>query len=333
MVVPIILLLVSFALIVGGAALFTNAVEWLGVRLGLGESAVGSILAAVATVLPESLIPVIALISGGSGGSSVALGAIVGAPFLLATLAMLLIGASAIGFAGRRRQGRTITADAAGARRDLLFFLPAYALAGGLGLGAGGTAQAVGAAVLVAAYVVYLWLTLRGGGESSGEGGLAPLRFDRTKSDPPSNLELGLQLLVSLAMIVGGAELFVSELEQIAHAAGVDVLILALLLAPLATELPEKANSIFWVREGKDTLAVGNVTGAMVFQSTLPVAVGLLFTDWDFGHLLILATACGLAGGLLALWRLGSGVLGRLSLVAWSALYAVFAAFVVASAL
>jgi cation:H+ antiporter len=49
-----------------------------------------------------------------------------------------------------------------------------------------------------------------------------------------------------------------------------------LLIAPVATELPEKLNSVIWVRRGKDTLALGNVTGAMVFQSAIPTSVGLL---------------------------------------------------------
>ena len=55
------------------------------------------------------------------------------------------------------------------------------------------------------------------------------------------------------------------------------IVLLALVIAPIATELPEKFNSIIWVRQGKDTLALGNITGAMVFQSAIPTVVGLLF--------------------------------------------------------
>ena len=90
-----------------------------------------------------------------------------------------------------------------------------------------------------------------------------------------------LQLLVGLGAMVGGAHLFVEELLHIAESIGVEPLVLALILAPLATELPEKVNSFFWVREGKDALALGNITGAMVFQSMIPVGIGLIFTDWE----------------------------------------------------
>ena len=89
------LLLASFAVMLAGALVFTNAVEWLGVRLDLGYGAVGSVLAAVATALPESLIPVVAIV-GGTQADEIAIGAIIGAPFLLATLAMAVSGGAAL---------------------------------------------------------------------------------------------------------------------------------------------------------------------------------------------------------------------------------------------
>ncbi len=108
---------------------------------------------------------------------------------------------------------------------------------------------------------------------------------------------IAIQFLVGLGAMVGGAHLFVvevielSELDRRRAAGPLPV------LAPLATELPEKANSFFWVREGKDSLALGNITGAMVFQSTMPVAFGLAFTDWDLDRFAVLSAALGLAGG------------------------------------
>ena len=51
-------------------------------------------------------------------------------------------------------------------------------------------------------------------------------------------------------------------------------------IIPVATELPEKVNSILWIRKRKDTLAFGNITGAMVFQGTLLPAIGIALTPW-----------------------------------------------------
>ena len=108
-----------------------------------------------------------------------------------------------------------------------------------------------------------------------------PLYFDWTKDDPPSTFQLVLQLVVGLLLIIGGAELFVEELKKVAESIGVPALALSLILAPLATELPEKLNSVIWIRTDKDSLAVGNVTGAMAFQATVPIAFGLAVTEWN----------------------------------------------------
>jgi cation:H+ antiporter len=82
-----------------------------------------------------------------------------------------------------------------------------------------------------------------------------------------------------------GATVFVQAVEHFAHSFGVDEALLALVIAPIATELPEKFNSVIWVRQGKATLAMGNITGAMVFQSTIPTVVALVFASshWAIG--------------------------------------------------
>ena len=90
------------------------------------------------------------------------------------------------------------------------------------------------------------------------------------------------QVVVALALIIVGAQVFVGAVEHLSTTVGLDPTILALIIAPIATELPEKFNSVLWVRNSKDTLAMGNITGAMVFQSCLPTVLGLLFTTWTF---------------------------------------------------
>ena len=130
------LLLVSFAVILAGALLFTNAVEWIGHRLELGEGAVGSLLAAVGTAMPETLISIVALLGATEGGDDVAIGAIVGAPFLLATLAMGLVGLFAYLYRQKREQGLELRVHRPTLERDLIFFLAFFALALALAWGA-----------------------------------------------------------------------------------------------------------------------------------------------------------------------------------------------------
>ena len=328
----VVLLLISFAIVLAGALLFTNAVEWVGHELKLGEGAVGSVLAAVGTATPETLIAIVALLDATEGSEDVAIGAIVGAPFLLATLAMGLVGLFAYLYRERRQQGLELVAHGPTLERDLLTFLAFFLAAGLLAWGPPAAVRIPVGIAFLAAYVLYVRSTLRGGGNVQGEETLDPLLFDRRperRSDPSLGL-CAVQLLVGLGAMVGGAHLFVEQLLSLADSIGVEPLVLALVLAPLATELPEKVNSFFWVREGKDALALGNVSGAMVFQSTIPVGIGLIFTNWSLNGNAVLSICLGLVGGLIAYLSLHRGNRFRLpAVIGWFALYASFI-FVVA---
>ncbi|MDZ7701947.1 MAG: sodium:calcium antiporter [Halobacteriales archaeon] len=296
-----ILLVGSFLLLLLGAEVFTNGVEWFGHRLGVSESATGSILAAVGTALPETMIPVIAIIQQQSGGGTAAdevgVGAILGAPFMLATIAMFLVGGSVLYFRGRRRFGAEMHFNSAATRRDLSFFLVGYSLAFITALVPSRTFDLAVGALLVVLYLIYVWRSLASGELIEHEGlddlhlglileeGLeripGPYPNKRHRADP-GTLLVGLQTLIALGIIIGGAHLFVQEVQWAAQdVLGIPAAVVALLLAPLATELPEKFNSVLWISRDKDTLALGNITGAMAFQGTLPVTLGIVFTSWN----------------------------------------------------
>jgi cation:H+ antiporter len=329
------LLIFSFAIVLAGALLFTNAVEWIGHKLSVGEGAVGSILAAVGTAMPETLIAIVALLSASEGSEDVAIGAIVGAPFLLGTLAMGLVGLFAYLYRDKREQGIELRAHKPTLERDLVFFLVLFAIGGLLAWGPPSGVRIVVGVLFIVAYFLYIALTLRGGGEVQAEESLNPLIFERRaeRSEDPALILCVIQLLVGLGAMVGGAHLFVEELLHIAESVGIEALVLALILAPLATELPEKVNSFFWVREGKDALALGNITGAMVFQSMIPVGIGMIFTDWDLTWTAVLSIGLGLAGGLLAYESLHiSGRFKLPAVIGWFVLYVSFIAAVAVSA-
>jgi cation:H+ antiporter len=68
----------------------------------------------------------------------------------------------------------------------------------------------------------------------------------------------------------------------------------------------------------------------MVFQSTLPVSIGLAFTPRELDSFAILAGCLALAGGVVAILTLQ--VRRRFSgraILLWAALYAAFVAYVV----
>ena len=331
------LLIVSLAVILAGCELFVNGIEWFGRKFKLGEGAVGSVLAAVGTALPETIIPLIAIFAGSpEAGEEIGVGAILGAPFMLSTLAMFVCGVSVIIFSLRKRRTMTIRFNREIMRRDLGFFLLAYAAAVAVGIFDIGRLRWGVAILLLGAYAFYVKRTMQTEGDLAGES--RALYFHRTAESPQFRRVI-LQIVVALAAIIFGANLFVGELTTIAEAIGIPALVISLLITPVATELPEKFNSVTWMRRKKDTLALGNITGAMVFQSTFPVAIGLAFTEWrlwgDGQWYAAVAAGVALFSGVLLYGRLRftKGGFGVGSLLFGGVLYGAYLGFTLADIL
>ncbi|HTP41882.1 MAG TPA: sodium:calcium antiporter [Nitrospiria bacterium] len=273
----------SLLLVLASAHLFTNGVEWLGKRLGFSHGIIGSILAGVGTALPETIIPVIAILFSGGQQDHVAIGvgAILGAPFMLTTLTLPLLGAATIGFAAFTRRGRDLHLRPTFVQLDLTYFLLGYGLAMAAALIPVAGLRRLIALVLPFLYGHYLWRLQRLDRQHAADlGDVEPLLFLRRSEKPPLMIVL-LQVVTGLGGIVAGAELFVDAVEAAAAALTVSPLPLSLLITPVATELPEKFNSLIWLFKRRDALAVANITGAMVFQATFPVAIGLIGTTWQ----------------------------------------------------
>jgi len=100
--------------------------------------------------------------------------------------------------------------------------------------------------------------------------------------------------------------------------------VLSLMLSPLATELPEKYNSVIWIRQGKDHLALANITGAMVFQSCIPVALGLAFSPWHLSSPELLAGTIALVSSAILFINLRDSKLGTPTLAMGGVAYAIF---------
>ena len=284
-------LLGALIVILVAAELFTNAIEWFGHTLNLAEGAVGSVLAAVGTALPETMIPLVAILFAGridaSAGHEIGVGAILGAPFMLGTLAMFVTGVGVIAYRRRRATGARMPLDTAVLGMDMRYFFVAYGIAVAAALVPASVhwLRYLAVAAVLLLYANYVRRHFEAD-PTVDAGDLAPLRFRRVdrrhhRRGPgaPRLRVVNLQVLVALAMILGGAVAFVDAVGRISSGLGLDPALLALVVAPIATELPEKFNSLIWVRQGKDTLAMGNITGAMVFQSCIPTAIGIVLAS------------------------------------------------------
>lgn len=324
----VVLLLLGLVLIFLAAELFTNAVEWFGRHLKLSEGAVGSVLAAVGTALPETTVAIVAIVAGGKAHTEAGIGAVLGAPMMLSTLAMFITGAAVLVFAGAKKRSKTIHADYQVVGRDLRNFFLVYLLALAAAVIPMQAAKWAIAGVLLICYAYYVYLTFKSPSSESEDEKMRPLHFHRRTATPQLRLVL-VQLLSGLALMLIGAREFITGVTEISKALGISPLVLSVIITPIATELPEKFNSITWMRHKKDTLALGNLTGAMVFQSSILPAIGILFTSWVLDWQGIAAIVVALLATLIIwaemTWRKR---LSPYSLLVGGALYLLYPLFV-----
>lgn len=296
----VLLLLISgMVLIVLAADYFTNGIEWLGFLAHINEGATGSLLAAMGTALPETLVPVAAIYFGGSKPqTAIGLGAILGAPMMLATLGFFVIG---VGLWSARRTHLAIPEGQAALRKDLKFFLLAFGVA-------------ISATIVPVRFhlgFAILLLIMYG---LHARGILRPASAATTQMQPPERslhlmprrdpglLMVLLQVAMALLGLIFGAHFFVLGLDQVTSKVHISEFLLSVLVTPVATELPEVFNSVIWIRRGRDSLAVGNVTGAMAFQASVVPALGMVVTRWQLSVPELATAAVAWIGALWILW-------------------------------
>lgn len=318
------LLLASAAVIYLACEMFVNGIEWVGRKLAVGETATGTILAAFGTALPESVVTFVATAFGHSAAvRELGVGAALGGPLVLATVAYGVVGIAL--FLNRRPLPRTDQTRRQFARlgRDQGWFLLIFAAKIALGLIAFSLKPWLGWAFL-AAYAAYAVIEMRRGeGDEEEAVGLEPLKLAPGRADPPAGLAL-LQTGLALAVIFAASQVFIAQIHAIGPALGLRPQLAALLLSPIATELPEILNAVIWVRQGKHRLALANISGAMMIQATVPTACGLFFTPWRLEPPLLLGAAVTAAAIGAMFFAFRRGVVSRGLLAAMAGFYGLF---------
>jgi cation:H+ antiporter len=328
---------------------FVNAVEWLGERLNVGKMAVGTILAAFGTALPESVVTLVAVTSGGTAeAKDIGVGAAMGGPLALATVAYGVTGAMLlmkrrrdraamlvpVGSGGVPQPTRTelpstgSPADLKRLAKDQTWFLPIFLVKVALGLVAFSFKPALGL-LFFAAYAVYFWREIRRGDDGADENeeedeGLEPLKL-QPRAASPATWAVATQTLATLVVIFFASQLFVHQLDAIGPMLGLSAAVTALLLSPIATELPEIMNAVIWVRQGKTKLALANISGAMMIQATVPSGLGLLFTSWHFDNALLWSGVITIAAIVYLLATMRAHKLTPARLTVAAGFYVVFA--------
>jgi cation:H+ antiporter len=297
MILGVFILFIYLIFIVLAAHIFCNALEHLGEKLKLSEGVTGSIFASVGTALPETIIPILSIANFSSSNANatnfnheIGIGAILGAPLMLSTLSLFVM---ALSILKQRGLNGKISPESSGLKRDLQFFLFSYSIAF-LAIFVQKTPQhqilnAIITTILGLSYFIYVMLTVKSSSKLCEYG-------NQTTAESPllltkiglklNNITIVLQLIFALTTLIYSANNFISSVNVIVKLYHVSPFLLSLIIIPIATEMPEKINSIIWLRNKKDTLAISNITGAMVFQGSLLPVLGILFTNWSLDSLL-----------------------------------------------
>jgi cation:H+ antiporter len=303
---------------------FVNGVEWVGHRFKLGATTTGTVLAAFGTALPESAVTFVAVVFGKDAAQKdIGVGSALGGPLVLATIAYPVVGLALLLYRRRlSRQSALVEVDHRRLCHDQVWFLAIFVVKVGLGLVAFAFKPVLGVLFLLA-YAAYLWREMSNDEPAAVEHELEPLKI-RPHDASPSLFWAGLQTALALVVIGFASHAFVGQLEVIADALGWAPQFVALLLSPIATELPETMNAVIWVRQGRERLALANISGAMMIQATVPSALGLLFTPWMFNHSLFAAGVITALAVVILLAIFSRGRANGRRLVPLALLYVVF---------
>jgi cation:H+ antiporter len=335
MIPTFVYLVASAAVIYLACEAFVNGVEWLGMKLGLTETVTGTLLAAFGTALPESVVTLVAAAFGKTPAQKdIGVGAALGGPLVLSTIAYGVTALVLIAAAKRlgRAANPVVEVDSARLRHDQLWFLAIFVVKVALGLVIFAWKPFAGFAFL-AAYGAYTLKELRSEGCAPADADdLEPLKL-RPRDANPAVAWSALQTLVAVVVIFAASHFFVQQLEAVALHYGLSAELTALLLSPIATELPETMNAVIWVRQGKERLALANISGAMMIQATVPTAFGLFWTPWLLQAPLLAAAGITVLSILYLQWIFRSSAVHARALVRVAWLYLVFGAIVVAMAL
>lgn len=286
--VTVLFLLSSMAIVLVAALLFVNAIEYLGYRLSLGGSFVGTILAPLFTSFPELVVFLVAVFfSGAEAGEEIGIGTLFGQPFMASSLSYGLVGLAALfGFYLKKRSDLVLEVD-----RTLIIpyvfitiLFPLTLVPALVGL------HHLFGVLFLLAYVGYTYLMYRNrSAEAIGEA--ADPYASRIISRPLMGSVI--QLIVAVVLLYVGSQSMVSSVEELAQAIGLSAMGLALIVVPAATALPETASALIWGYRGKDTLSIGALVGEKILYSTFYPGLGMLLTSWALdihAYLSVLAT-------------------------------------------
>ncbi len=226
-----------------GADRLTDGAVAVAEKMKMPQIVIGLTIVAMGTSMPEFCV---SLISALKGTSDLAVGNIVGSNIFNT---LLIVGVSAL-VAPMSIMKTTV-------RKDIPFALVASALL--LIMCLDEDISRIDAAILFVMFLIFMYITLRGAKVQGTD-------VEEKEKKPMATWLSVVWILVGLACLIGGSNLFVDGATAVATKLGVSEAVIGLTIVAGGTSLPELATSVVSARKGNSGIAIGNVLGSNVFN-------------------------------------------------------------------
>ena len=243
MILNILFIVIGIVLVLWGADRLTDGAVAVAEKMKMPQIVIGLTIVAMGTSMPEFCV---SLISALKGTSDLAVGNIVGSNIFNT----LLIGGVSALVAPMSIMKTTV-------RKDIPFALVASALL--LIMCLDGDISRIDAAILFVMFLIFMYITLRGAKAQGTD-------VEEKEKKPMATWLSIVWILVGLACLIGGSNLFVDGATAVATKLGVSEAVIGLTIVAGGTSLPELATSVVSARKGNSGIAIGNVLGSNVFN-------------------------------------------------------------------
>lgn len=243
MILNILFIVIGIVLVLWGADRLTDGAVAVAEKMKMPQIVIGLTIVAMGTSMPEFCV---SLISALKGTSDLAVGNIVGSNIFNT---LLIVGVSAL-VAPMAIMKTTV-------RKDIPFALVASALL--LIMCLDGDISRIDAAILFVMFLIFMYITLRGAKAQGTD-------LEEKEKKPMATWLSVVWILVGLACLIGGSNLFVDGATAVATKLGVSEAVIGLTIIAGGTSLPELATSVVSARKGNSGIAIGNVLGSNVFN-------------------------------------------------------------------
>lgn len=249
MILNVLFILVGIVLVLWGADRLTDGAVAVAEKMKMPQIVIGLTIVAMGTSMPEFCV---SLVSALKGTTDLAVGNIVGSNIFNT---LLIVGVSA--------WVAPMTILKSTVRKDIPFTLFASVIL--LVMCLDGNISRLDAGILFVLFLVFMYVTLKGAKTKDDDTTAKTDSIEDNKKPMPTWLSI-VWIIVGLACLIGGSNLFVEGATKVAEHIGVSEAVIGLTIVAGGTSLPELATSVVSARKGNSGIAIGNVLGSNVFN-------------------------------------------------------------------